>query len=42
VDEGALYSRQAPSYEAASLKLIPYNAFANREETDMRVWFIAR
>jgi DUF1680 family protein len=42
MDEGALYSRQAPRYEAATLKLIPYNAFANREETDMRVWFIAR
>ena len=41
VDEGALYSRQAPRYEAATLKLIPYNAFANREETDMRVWFRA-
>jgi DUF1680 family protein len=42
VDEGALYSRQAPRYEAATLKLIPYNAFANREETDMRVWFASK
>jgi DUF1680 family protein len=42
VDEGDLYSRQAPRYESATLKLIPYNAFANREESDMRVWFIAR
>ena len=41
VDEGALYSREAPRYEAATLKLIPYNAFANRAETDMRVWFFA-
>jgi DUF1680 family protein len=42
VDEGDLYSRKSPRYEAATLKLIPYNAFANREESDMRVWFIAR
>ena len=40
VDEGELYSRKAPTYEAATLKLIPYNAFANRDETDMRVWFL--
>ena len=39
VDEGELYSNQPPKYEAATLKLIPYNGFANREETDMRVWF---
>ena len=41
VDDGDLYSRKAPRYEEATLKLIPYNAFANREETDMRVWFLA-
>ena len=42
VDEGELYSRKAPAYEASTLELIPYNAFANREETDMRVWFFAK
>ncbi len=41
VDDGELYSSQPPEYESATLKLIPYNAFANREETDMRVWFLA-
>ena len=39
VDEGALYSNQPPKYADATLKLIPYNAFANRDESDMRVWF---
>ena len=42
VDDGALYSNQPPKYESATLKLIPYNAFANREETDMRVWFLTK
>ncbi len=41
-DDSALYSNQPPRYETATLKLIPYNAFANREETDMRVWFLAK
>jgi DUF1680 family protein len=40
-DEGELYSRTPPRYEASALRLIPYNAFANRAETDMRVWFYA-
>ena len=35
---GAPYSNQPPKYEDAVLKLIPYNGFANRGESDMRVW----
>jgi DUF1680 family protein len=42
VDEGTLYSNQPPKYADATLKLIPYNAFANRAETDMRVWFACK
>ncbi len=42
VDDGELYSNQPPQYGDATLKLIPYNGFANREETDMRVWFPTR
>lgn len=34
----ALYSNRAPQRVSASLKLIPYNCFANRGETDMTVW----
>jgi len=33
-----LYSNRAPREVRASLKLIPYNCFANRGETDMIVW----
>lgn len=33
-----LYSNRAPQKVRASLKLIPYNCFANRGETDMIVW----
>ena len=33
-----LYSNRAPQRVKASLKLIPYNCFANRGETDMIVW----
>ncbi len=33
-----LYSNRAPKKIRASLKLIPYNCFANRGETDMIVW----
>jgi DUF1680 family protein len=40
--EDALYANQAPKVESATLKLIPYNAFANRGESDMRVWFCAQ
>lgn len=40
VNEGdPLYRNTPPVTEEAVLKLIPYNAFANRAETDMRVWF---
>ena len=34
-----LYTNHPPKGKDATLTLIPYNAFANREETDMRVWF---
>ena len=40
-DGGSLYRNTPPKTEAAPLKLIPYHAFANREETDMRVWFLS-
>ena len=40
-DEG-LYRNTPPKTEAAELKLIPYYAFANRAETDMRVWFYTK
>lgn len=34
-----LYSNCPPKTEETTLKLIPYNCFANRGETDMLVWF---
>lgn len=34
-----LYTDKAPSLEKTELKLIPYCSFANRGESDMRVWF---
>ena len=37
-----LYTHKAPRTEQATLKLIPYNAFANRGETDMAVWLFAK
>lgn len=37
--EKGIYSRKAPTFEKTVLKLIPYSIFANREETDMAVWF---
>ena len=40
-DGGTLYRNQPPKTEAATLRLIPYYAFANRAETDMRVWFLS-
>lgn len=40
-DGETLYRNRPPRTEAATLKLIPYSAFANREETDMRVWFLS-
>ena len=41
-DDGSLYRNTAPKTEKATLRLIPYNAFANRAETDMRVWFFTK
>jgi DUF1680 family protein len=35
----ALYSQKRPEKIKTTLKLIPYNAFANRDECDMAVWF---
>ena len=40
-DGEELYRNASPKAEAATLRLIPYCAFANRAETDMRVWFRA-
>ena len=34
-----LYSSTIPEETTATLHLIPYSAFANRGETDMRIWF---
>ena len=39
IDEGTLYRNTPPQTQQATLRLIPYHSFANREETDMRVWF---
>jgi DUF1680 family protein len=33
-----LYANRAPQKVEETLKLIPYNCFANRGETDMIVW----
>ena len=38
---GTLYSASRPETEEATLHLIPYNAFANRGESDMLVWLTA-
>lgn len=40
-DGDSLYRNTPPKTQPATLKLIPYQAFANREETDMRVWFLS-
>ena len=37
-EDGRLYSGNAPKKEDASLRLIPFNCFANRGETDMVTW----
>ena len=42
VGGGALYRNTPPATESATLRLIPYQAFANRRETDMRVWFLTK
>jgi len=39
--ESGLYSADAPASEEATLRMIPYNAFANRGESDMLVWLTA-
>lgn len=39
--ENGLYSCRPPKTENATLRLIPYNSFANRGESDMIVWFSA-
>jgi DUF1680 family protein len=39
--EGGLYSSRRPEKVSATLKMIPYNCFANRGETDMIVWLHA-
>ncbi len=36
--DGELYRNRPPVLEDATLTLIPYNAFANRGESDMLVW----
>ena len=38
--DGGLYSNRPPRLTPAKLKLIPYNCFANRGESDMLVWFL--
>ncbi len=40
VDGDVLYSDSVPKTEDTVLHLIPYNFFANRDKTDMRVWFL--
>lgn len=36
-----IYSSKVPKLTEKTLHMIPYNAFANREECDMRIWFSA-
>ena len=36
-----LYTKIVPKREKTTLNMIPYSAFANRGECDMRVWFHA-
>ncbi len=40
--DGVLYAHKPPVRTAATLRIIPYNAFANRGESDMTVWFWAK
>ncbi len=37
--EGTLYSSSFPKFKETKLRLIPYNCFANRGESDMLIWF---
>ncbi len=39
--DGALYSAEPPKRVPATLRMIPYNSFANRGLTDMAVWIHA-
>jgi DUF1680 family protein len=39
IENENLYSFEKPTLKDATLSLIPYFAWANRGETDMRVWF---
>jgi len=34
-----LYSAKRPEYEFKKIKMIPYFAWGNRGENEMRVWF---
>lgn len=36
--DGRLYSSEPPQTEPATLRMIPYSCFANRDESDMLVW----
>ena len=38
--DGELYAAHPPLKNKTVLKLIPYNCFANRGESDMLVWFV--
>lgn len=40
-DSDGLYFSRAPQKESAQLRLIPFHEFANREESNMRVFFTA-
>lgn len=37
--KNSLYSSKAPAKSEIKVKLVPYNCFANRGESDMLVWF---
>lgn len=40
--EQGLYTKARPLFAPTTVKLIPYNSFANRGESDMLVWFNAK
>lgn len=39
-EQTELYSYQEPKYQKTTLKLLPYFMWANRERSDMQVWFL--
>ena len=39
LEEGPMYRAKAPKREEFRLKLVPYYAWANREDGEMRVFF---